>query len=202
MNGTQGKRRRLPVAERRELIVEAAGRLFGERGYEGTRLDDVAAAAGVTKPVLYRHFDSKRDLYLALLARHRDDLPSFGDAMPDEGSPRERLRAVLEIWLTYVESHSYAWKMLFRDTGGGPEIQAFRQEVHVRARDVLAGMIRSLSDGRIPAREVEPLAELMSMGMASLVLWWMDNPGTPQGAMVDAMTRVWVGLLTVGTAEV
>jgi len=195
MHGTKEKRRRLPVVERRELIVEAAGRLFGERGYEGTPLDDVAAAAGVTKPVLYRHFDSKRDLYLALLARHRDDLPTFGEAMPDEGSQRERLRAVLDIWLAYVEAHSYAWKMLFRDTGGGPEVQAFRQEVHARARDVLAGMISSLSDGRIPAREVESLAELMSMGMASLVLWWMENPGTSRGAMVDAMTRVWVGLV-------
>jgi AcrR family transcriptional regulator len=183
------------VAERRELIVEAAGRLFGERGYEATRLDDVAAAAGVTKPVLYRHFDSKRDLYLALLARHRDDLGTFADAVPDEGSERERLRAVLEVWLAYVEAHSYAWRMLFQDTGGGPEVQAFRQEVHDRARDVLVGMIRSLGEGRIPARELEPLAELMSMGMASLVLWWMDNPGTSRRTVVDAMTRVWVGLV-------
>src|SRR3954453_20937637 len=104
------ERRRLPVAERRELITEAAGRLFGERGYEGTRLDDVAAAAGVTKPILYRHFDSKRDLYIALLERHRADLASFTEAIPSEGSPAERLRAVLEVWLSYVEAHSYAWK--------------------------------------------------------------------------------------------
>src|SRR5205814_4195238 len=82
-------RRRLPVAERRELIVEAAGRLFGERGYDGTRLDEIAAAAGVTKPILYRHFGSKRDRYLALLARHQQDLPSFLDAIPDVGSPHE-----------------------------------------------------------------------------------------------------------------
>src|SRR5919198_1904523 len=100
MSATE-ERRRLPVAKRRELIVEAAGRLFGERGYDGARLDDVAAAAGVTKPVLYRHFDSKRDLYLALLARHRDDLGTFADAVPDEGSERERLRAVLDVWLAY-----------------------------------------------------------------------------------------------------
>src|SRR5436190_17396114 len=109
----QPDRRRLPVAERRELITEAAGRLFGERGYDGTRLDEIAAAAGVTKPILYRHFDSKRDLYLALLARHQQDLPTFLDAIPDVGSPRERLRAVLEAWLTYVEEHAYAWRMLF-----------------------------------------------------------------------------------------
>jgi AcrR family transcriptional regulator len=189
------ERRRLPVAERRELIIDAAGRLFGEGGYDGTRLDDIAAAAGVTKPVLYRHFDSKRDLYLALLARHRDDLPTFTGAMPAKGSLAERLRAVLESWLEYVEMRAYAWKMLFRDTGGGEEVQAFRSEVHARAREVLAGVIRSLGAPDIPPRELEPLAELMSMGMASLVLWWMENPGTPREALVDAMARVWLGVL-------
>jgi AcrR family transcriptional regulator len=199
MSRTRTARRRLPVAERRELIVEAAGRLFGEHGYEATRLDDVAAAAGVTKPVLYRHFDSKRDLYLALLARHRDDLGSFVGMVPREGPAPERLRSVLEVWLAYVEAHSYAWRMLFRDTGGGPEIHDFRQDVHARAREVLVDMIRSLGEVRIPPRELEPLAELMSMGMASLVLWWMDNPGISRPALVAAMTRVWAGLLTVET---
>ena len=187
--------RRLPPGERRALIVDAAGRLFGERGYDATRLDDVASAAGVTKPILYRHFDSKDELYLALLERHRDDLGSFAGAIPGQGPPEERLRIVLELWFAYVEAHSYAWKMLFRDSGGSPEIQAFRVDVHARARAVLVEMIRSLTEVPIPQRELEPLAELMSMGMASLVLWWMDNPGASRQAIVDAMTRVWAGLL-------
>ncbi|TMK74520.1 MAG: TetR/AcrR family transcriptional regulator [Actinobacteria bacterium] len=189
-----GERRRLPVAERRELIVAAAGHLFGEAGYDGTRLDDIAAAAGVTKPVLYRHFDSKRDLYLALLRRHRDDLPTFVGDAPAEGSLRDWLRAILDRWLEYVEAHAYAWRMLFRDSGGGPEVQAVRREVHARAREVLADVIRSVGRARIPAQEAEPLAELMSMGMASLVLWWMDNPEAPRGALIDAMARAWAGL--------
>jgi AcrR family transcriptional regulator len=189
------ERKRLPVEERRASIVEAAGRLFGERGYDGTRLDDVAAATGVTKPILYRHFDSKRSLYIALLERHRDDLATFAGVIPAEGTLEDRMRAVLEVWLDYVESHAYAWRMLFRDTGGGPEIQAVRLEVHARARAVLAEIIRSTSHARIPRRELDPLAELMSMGMASLVLWWMDNPRVSRGAIVDAMTRLWTGLL-------
>jgi AcrR family transcriptional regulator len=189
-------RKRLPVAERRALIVEAAGRLFGERGYDDARLDDIAEAAGVTKPIVYRHFDGKRALYLSLLDRHRQDLDSFAGAIPAEGDLEQRLRAVLEVWIDYVETHSYAWKMLFRDTGGGDEVMAFRRDVHARARAVLAQIIRSLADGSIPRRELEPLAELMSMGMASLVLWWIENPGTSRRAVVDAIARGWLGLLT------
>ena len=188
-------RQRLPVAERRALIVEAAGRLFGERGYDATRLDEVAAAAGVTKPILYRHFDSKRDLYLALLERHRADLSGFVAAMPAEGSTRERLRAVLDVWLDYVAAHSYSWKMLFRDTGGGPEIAARRREVHAEARAVLVELIDSQAATPIPRRQREPLAELMSMGMAALVLWWIEDATVTRAAVLDALTTAWVRLL-------
>jgi AcrR family transcriptional regulator len=188
-------RQRLPVAERRALIIEAAGRLFGERGYEATRLDEIAAAAGVTKPIVYRHFDSKRDLYLALLDRHRDDLAGFVSSIPAVGSPEERLRAVLDVWLDYVEARSYAWKMLFRDSGGGPEIAARRREVHARARAVLVDVIRSLAATPVPRRQLEPLAELMSMGMAALVLWWIEDAAVSRAAVLDSLTTAWVKLL-------
>jgi AcrR family transcriptional regulator len=188
-------RQRLPVAERRTLIVEAAGRLFGERGYDGTRIDEIAAAAGVTKPIVYRHFGSKRDLYLSLLDRHRDDLAGFVASMPTEGSTEERLRSVLDTWLDYVEARSYAWKMLFRDAGGGPEIAARRREVHARARAVLVEVIRSLATAPPKRRELEPLAELISMGMAALVLWWIEDAAVSRAAVLDALTTVWVRLL-------
>jgi AcrR family transcriptional regulator len=188
-------RQRLPVAERRAVLIEAAGRLFGERGYEATRLDEIAAAAGVTKPIVYRHFDSKRDLYLALLDRHRDDLAGFVASIPARGSTEERLRTVLEVWLDYVQARSYAWRMLFRDTGGGPEIAARRREVHARARAVLVEVIRSLAATPVPRRELEPLAELMSMGMAGLVLWWIEDAAISRRAVLDSLMTAWVKLL-------
>src|SRR5918992_327049 len=70
-------RRRIPAAERRALILREAGRLFAQHGYAGTRLEDIATAAQVTKPIVYRHFESKKALYVALLVKHRDDLPTF-----------------------------------------------------------------------------------------------------------------------------
>jgi len=188
-------RQRLPLPERRAVIIEAAGRLFGERGYEATRLDQIAAAAGVTKPIVYRHFDSKGDLYLALLDRHRDDLAGFVSSIPAEGSIEQRLQTVLDVWLGYVEARSYAWKMLFRDTGGGPEIGARRREVHAQARAVLVDVIGSLAATPVPERELEPLAELMSMGMAALVLWWIEDAAVSRAAVLDALTTAWVKLL-------
>jgi AcrR family transcriptional regulator len=192
---TSTQRQRLPLPERRALIVEAAGRLFGERGYERTRLDEIAAAAGVTKPIVYRHFESKRGLYLALLDRHGDDLAGFVASMPSEGTPGDRLREVLDVWLDYVEARSYSWKMLFRDTGGGAEIAARRREVHARARAVLVDVIRSLASTPVPRRELEPLAELMSMGMAALVLWWIEEGTVSRDTVLDALTTAWARLL-------
>jgi hypothetical protein len=61
---------------------------------------------------------------------------------------------------------------------------------------VLVELLRDLSAQPIPAREREPLAELLSMGQAALVLWWIDNPAVPRTAIVDAITRVWLGVLT------
>lgn len=58
---------RLPATERREQLLEVALEIFARQGYHGTSMNEVADAAGVTKPVLYQHFDSKRDLFLALL---------------------------------------------------------------------------------------------------------------------------------------
>src|SRR3954471_9876557 len=161
--------KRLPPVERRELILQSAGRLFGERGYSHVTLDDVATASGVTKPVLYRHFDSKKQLYLALLERHRDDLPRFFERVPTDLPFDQRVEAILEAWFDYVSEHGYAWRMIFRDSGGGAEIAEFRRGNQERARDVLAGFVASQRG--IPKAQVEPLAEFLRAGGAGLALW-------------------------------
>src|SRR3954452_19838275 len=131
-------RKRIPPAARRELIENAAARLFAARGYAGTTLHEVAAQAGVTKPRVYRHFRSKKDLYLALLARHRDDMPSFFERTAHERAWERRLKAMLELWFQYVRERPHGWKMLFRDTTGDEDIRAFRLEVQAAARSLLA----------------------------------------------------------------
>ena len=190
---TSPTRKRIPAGERRLLIARAAGRLFAEHGFAGTRLEDVAAAAGVTKPIVYRHFHSKKALYLTLLAKHRDDLPSFFEAAGGAGagaSPDALVRAILAGWLDYVRENQHAWVMLFRDTSGDEEIRAFRREVSVRARQVLAAFIAEQSGPELPSDQVAPTAELLTSGLAGLALWWIDHPDTPKAVLVEVAARM------------
>jgi len=190
---TKTKPKRIAGDERRELIALAAGRLFAANGYAGTRMEDVAAAAHVTKPMVYRHFDSKKDLYLALLDRHEDDLPGFfeGIDLTDSSRSGESLvRAILEVWLDYVRANSHAWAMLFRDNSGDDEIQAARLGVSLSAREVMAAFIKARVGDRMPAPQVEPTAELLTSGLAGLALWWIDRPEVPKAVVLDVATRV------------
>ncbi|MEK6229703.1 MAG: TetR/AcrR family transcriptional regulator [Actinomycetota bacterium] len=187
------KPKRIAGDERRELIALAAGRLFAANGYAGTRMEDVAAAAHVTKPMVYRHFDSKKDLYLALLARHEDDLPSFFEGVDVSEADRSAdslVRVILEVWLDYVRANAHAWAMLFRDNSGDEEIQAFRLRVSRTAREVMAAFIAQRAGSRMPPEQVEPTAELLTSGLAGLAMWWIDRPEVPKPVVVDVAARM------------
>ena len=183
-------RTRLAAGERRELVVAAARRCFGAAGYDGTTIDEIAAAAGVTKPIVYRHFGSKRELYLALLAQHRDDLPTFleGVELDPGASAEDALRPVFENWFGYVAANSHAWEMLFRDRTGDEEIKAFRLAVSGRATAVLADLVRAA--GRVEEEQVEPTAEMLRAGLAGLVLWSIDHPGAEREVLVEVALRM------------
>ena len=178
---TRGARRRLPADERRALIEGAAARLFAERGYAGTRLDDVAAAAGVTKPILYRHFDSKKAQQLA------------AHAVAD-GTLAERLPVIIDAWFAYVEEHPYAWRLLFRDTTGDPEIQAFHRELQASARNLTMALLEREPELRVPRDELEPLAEVVRSATTGLALWWLDHPEVERSLLVGVLARVMRGL--------
>jgi AcrR family transcriptional regulator len=175
-------RQRIPGPQRRALILREAGRLFARHGYAGARLEDIAAAAHVTKPMVYRHFESKKALYMALLEKHENDLPTFLE--------RVELASILDNWLDYVRENSHAWVMLFRDSSGDDEIRDRRRRVSLRAREVLAGFIAARTASRIPPEQIDPTAELLSSGLAGLALWWIDHPDVPKPVVAAVAGRI------------
>ena len=194
--GVRPRQKRLPPQERRALIEEAAARLFADRGYSHTTLDDIAAAAHVTKPMIYRHFESKKALHLALLAKHRDELAARAlEHYPADGPFEATVPAMADAWFAYVEEHPYAWRMLFRDTTGDPDVEAFHREIQAWQRSNDMAMIRDQLGDSIPEAEVEPLAEVIRSSLTGLALWWLDNPSVPRSVLVDVVVRLTRGVL-------
>ncbi|MFD8545057.1 TetR/AcrR family transcriptional regulator [Streptomyces sp. NPDC059649] len=193
-------RGRAARAEARTRIEETAARLFAERGYAGTTIGEIAAEAGLSKPMLYRHFDSKQELHLALLERHRDELAAapIHQLLHGEGDLDSRMRAMYDAWFGYVQSHPYIWRMMFRDTTGDAEVQDFHREVQRRQRETDMALLREFAPG-LPEGELEPLAEAIRSSLYGLALWWLDRPDQPRELLVSAMTRITRGLIsTVG----
>ena len=184
-------RRRLRKADRRRVIEDAASELFAERGYAEARLEDIAAAAGVTKQLLYQHFRSKKELHMALLAKHRDGvLGRLASGMSRPGPLAERVRSTADAWFAYVEENPYASAMLFRDTTGDPEVQAFHEEHHATARGANAALLRAEPGLKIPEEHVEPLAELIRSAITGLAVWWGRHPEVPRATVVDVVVEV------------
>jgi len=188
-------RSRLPADQRRALIEQAAERLFAISGYAGTRLEDIAAAANVTKPILYRHFDSKKALYLALLERHGQAQLQFVGPTASETSFSARLPLLIDGWFASVEERPDIWRMIFSDTTGDADIQSARLRLQAGARTIIINVLEAQSELSIASDEVVPLAELFRSATVGLVLWKLDHPAVPRALLVDLVTRAIQGVL-------
>src|SRR5437763_668844 len=130
--------KRLAGPARREVIEQAATGVFAERGFHGASVNEIARRAGVTVPVLYDHFDSKNELHRRLLERHFGELRQlWREHLAADAPAEERIAAAFDAWFAYVEAHPYAWRMLFRDTTGIPEVRAFHRRVELESRALL-----------------------------------------------------------------
>jgi AcrR family transcriptional regulator len=187
---------RLPAAQRRTLIEAAAARLFAARGYEATTVEDIVRAAGVSKPMLYRHFESKQELHMRLLERRRDELAAapLDSFLGAQGSPGERLPAMIDAWFAHVEQHPDSSRLLFQDITSDPELRALQHELRRRQRAADVALLREFGPP-LPERELEPLGEIIRSSLTGLALWWLDNPEVPRSVAVAAIVRLIRGLL-------
>jgi AcrR family transcriptional regulator len=97
---------RMTGAERREQLITVARGLFAERGFEGTSVEEIAAQAGVSKPVVYEHFGGKEGLYAVVVDREVRTLLDGIGASLTSGSERELIEGAALALLDYIESHT------------------------------------------------------------------------------------------------
>lgn len=189
--------RRMRGPERRDQILSVARRVFAEVGYEDASIDDVAAAAGVTKPVVYRHFTGKRDLYLAVLEVHLSELISrLWVALSSSPDPRERLRAGLQAYFEFAQKNEEGFRMLFdASTRNDPETSA---RIGSAWDPLTDGVARTVGDllraaGLDPAGA--PIYARALMGMAAAVAdWWLRSRRFPREDLIDYLLALtWRG---------
>jgi AcrR family transcriptional regulator len=190
-------RTRLSAARRRELIEDAAARLFAQRGYVATTVEDIVAEAGVSKPMLYRHFESKKELHMKLLEHRRDELAAapLDSFLQAKGQPEERLPEMIDAWFAHVEQHPDTSRLLFQDAAGDPDICALQRELRRRQRAADVALLREFAP-QLPEDELEPLGEIIRSSLTGLALWWLDNPDVPRATVAAAMLRMTTGVLS------
>ena len=156
---------RLPAARRRRQLLDVALRVFAERGFDGTSMSELAEAAGVTKPVLYQHFGSKRDLYLELLedvGRQLQDAVTKGIAGADR--PHAQVLGGFRAYFQFVAEHRDAFRLLFLGSSRHDRVFAAALE---RVEESMAEAIAPLIEAGIDSAHRRQLAHAL-VGMAEV----------------------------------
>jgi AcrR family transcriptional regulator len=175
LDSTQPVRRRaahLGPERRRPLVLDAAFDLFLRHGYEGTSMDSIASAAGVTKPVVYACFAGKEELFEALLRREESRvLAAIQDSMPadaDVDDPEPLLVEALTAFLRAVADSPDAYRIIVVGEGATTEIARRIQHGRGLAVDAVAALARGWLQGRETAIDVEAGARLLGTVIVGL----------------------------------
>jgi AcrR family transcriptional regulator len=188
-------RPRLPAVQRRRQLLDVALEVFAEKGFRGASMAEVATAAGVTKPVLYQHFGSKRDLYLQLL----DDvgqrlLEEVQKATAAAGGPRQQVASGFEAYFRFVADHESAFRLLFG--GDGREADDQFAEAVRRVEDAMADAVAALIEADIDDEHRRLLAfGIVGLAEATSRYWVLEgrseDPATLSRRIAD---MAWAGL--------
>jgi len=168
---------RLPRDERRAQLLAAAQEVFVANGYHGAAMDEIAETAHVSKPVLYQHFPSKRDLYLALLDSHLSTLIDLLlGALNSTTDNDERVQAVMRAYFRFIAHDDQAHRLVFEsDLINDPDVSARLETFNKTFADAVAHVIAE--DTKLPELE----AQLLGRGLAGMAhvsaRYWLETDG-------------------------
>lgn len=190
-------RQLLDRTARRESILRAAAVAFADKGFAATSMDDVAAAAGITKLIVYRHFDSKEALYDAALERVSERLKEEILAGVTEGRTTSvGARALLTVAREDPAGFNLLWRHAVREAQFAGHAETVRQRGVRLADALLTGM--GVSDTRVRRWAASTIVSYL----VAAVLHWMEE-GTPArdaefaamiGRSLPALVDAWTGL--------
>ncbi|WP_083983476.1 TetR/AcrR family transcriptional regulator [Actinomadura hibisca] len=168
----QGGRRRLSVDERRDELIDAALQLFSTRPPEDISIDDVAAAAGASRALVYHYFGGKYELYIAALGSAAKQLSVLLEP-PTEGTPLQRLQISLERYFDFVERHAAGFTALLR--GGPADRSGEVGEIVDGIRQLLLGRILHALGVEAPPPVLRITLRSWMASVETAGLDWLEN---------------------------
>ncbi|NKY17347.1 TetR/AcrR family transcriptional regulator [Tsukamurella spumae] len=185
----------MTAAQRRNQLVDTARSVFADRGYAAATIEEVAAKAGVSKPVVYEHFGGKEGLYAVVVDREMEMvLEVFSRALLEDRS-KTRIEQITLALLTYVEERSDGFRILTRnssveDTGG-----------YSTLLNDLVGQVEIHLESEFESKNLDPeLAPLYAQALVGMVAmtaqWWLEVRNPPKEAVAAHIVNLsWYGLI-------
>jgi AcrR family transcriptional regulator len=170
--GEARARVRMTGRERREQLVQVGRALFAERGFDGTSIEEIAARAKVSKPIVYEHFGGKEGLYAVVVDREMSDLLARLTRVLSAGQhPRELVEQAALALLTYIEEEADGFRILSRDSTSG----AFSSLLNEIATQVEYVLVREFGERGISTKHAAMYAQML-VGMVSVTgTWWLEE---------------------------
>jgi AcrR family transcriptional regulator len=178
---SRNEKARLPRDERRAILLSAALEVFTAAGYHSAAMDEIADRANVSKPVLYQHFPSKLDLYLAVLDLHIDSLVyEIQKAISSTPDNAQRVHATIDAYFSFIENEGEAFRLLFEsDMSVEPQVSERLNRMTYDCAAAVSGVIAN--DTGLP-KEAAMLLGIGLIGTASSRVnkrwnWWKISCG-------------------------
>ena len=168
-------RSRMTAAERREQLIEIARTVFSEKGFDGASVEEIAANAGVSKPVVYEHFGGKEGVYAVVVDREVRQLLGMMREALSAGSPRLLLEQAAFALLDYIEQSSEGFRILVRDSPLGSSSGSYVSIMNDIASRVEGILVEEFKSRGYDAKSA-PMYAQMLVGMVGLTgQWWLDT---------------------------
>jgi AcrR family transcriptional regulator len=195
-------RKRLPRAERERQMLEQARVLFARRGFASVSVDEIAAAVGVTKPMIYSYFGSKEGLFAAATAQASADLrETVKEAARLDRPAAERLWSGVRAVFEFVEDNAEAWDLLYPSGPRGPgPAHSLALDAQEAMADLLGDLFAEIAiahgvDEELARTETAAQAWAMTGATIAAASWWRRHPEEPRDLhALRLMNFAWQGL--------
>ncbi|MER6167097.1 TetR/AcrR family transcriptional regulator [Streptomyces violaceorubidus] len=195
---TTGVRRRMGVEERRQQLIGVALDLFSRRSPDEVSIDEIASAAGISRPLVYHYFPGKLSLYEAALQRASDELAARF-AEPRQGPLGARLLRVMGRYFDFVDEHGPGFSALMR---GGPAVGSSTTNALVDSvRQAAYVQILSHLDVTEPPARLELVVRSWISLAESTALLWLDGRRIPRAELEAQLVHDFAALLAVSAAH-